>query len=137
MSAQPRRRARALSLAILCAMALAGCGNTLQDQPIAHNILEGMLVAPYPIYWLGASFHGHAITEASEDPSGAYRLQYGNCVQGGQSTCTPVLRVVTSPDNSFVPGRRIDRTRDVRCAAVSAAVREAAGRSRSRLAESW
>ncbi len=104
MSAARRGRAGALSLAMLCALSLAGCANTLQDQPIAHNILEGILVAPYPVYWLGASFHGHAITEATKDPGGAYRLQYGDCVQGGQSTCIPVVRVVTSPDNSFIPG---------------------------------
>jgi hypothetical protein len=103
MSAELPRRASVLSLAMLCAAALAGCADTLQDQPIAHNILEGMLVAPYPVYWLGGSFDGHAITEATKDPGGAYRLQYGNCVQGGQSTCTPAVRVVTSPDNSFIP----------------------------------
>ena len=44
-----------------------------------------------------------AITEASEDPSGAYTVQYGDCAEGGQNTCVPRLRVVTSPDNSFIP----------------------------------
>lgn len=94
----------ALALAALCALAIAGCANTIQDQPIGHNVLEGILVAPYPVYWLGGSFHGNAITEVAKDPGGAFRLQYGNCVEGGQSTCVPVIRVVTSPDNSFVPG---------------------------------
>ncbi len=85
-------------------LALAGCGNTLQDQPIAHNTLETLLVAPYPVYWLGRSFQGMQITEATHDPSGAFSVQYGDCVQGGESTCVPPLRVVTSPDNSFVAG---------------------------------
>ena len=86
------------------AFALGGCGDTLQDQPIAHNTLETLLVAPYPVYWAGRSFPGLAITEATHDPSGAFSVQYGDCVEGGQSTCVPALRVVTSPDNSFVPG---------------------------------
>jgi|GEM_PF-580814 len=95
--------AAALTCGML-AFALGGCGDTLQDQPIAHNTLEKLLVAPYPVYWAGRSFQGLAITEATHDPSGAFSVQYGDCVEGGQSTCVPALRVVTSPDNSFVPG---------------------------------
>ena len=82
---------------------LGGCGNTLQDQPISHNTLEGLILSPYPVYWLGGSFQHMAITEASEDPSGAYTVQYGDCAKGGQNTCVARLRVVTSPDNSFIP----------------------------------
>jgi hypothetical protein len=96
---------RALAaLAALCAVAVpfAGCGDTLQDQPVSHSALESLLLAPYPIYWLGGSFQGKAITEAAQDPSGAFFVQYGDCTKGGQSTCVPPLRVVTSPDNSFV-----------------------------------
>jgi hypothetical protein len=84
-------------------LALGGCGDTLQDQPISHTTLESLLLSPYPVYWLGNSFHGMAITEASHDPSGAFAVQYGDCTQGGQNTCVPRLRVVTSPDNSFIP----------------------------------
>ena len=89
-------------LVALCAVALAGCGNTLQDQPISHSVLESLLLPPYPVYWLGGSFQGKAISEAGRDPSGAFSLQYGDCTEGGESTCVPPLRVVTSPDNSFV-----------------------------------
>ena len=103
-----RARRLAGSLALLgCvtgALAVGGCGDTLQDQPIPHNTLETLLVAPYPVYWLGRSFAGLQITEAGHDPGGAFSVQYGDCVVGGQSTCVPPLRVVTSPDNSFVPG---------------------------------
>jgi hypothetical protein len=95
-------RLAALPLAGLCALALAGCGNTLQDQPIPHNTLEGLIVSPYPVYWLGASFRGLAISEATHDPGGAFSVQYGDCVEGGQATCLPALRVVSSPDNSFL-----------------------------------
>jgi hypothetical protein len=91
-------------LLTFCALALSACGDTLQDQPIAHNTLETLLVAPYPVYWLGRSFHGLAITEAGYDPGGAFSVQYGDCVEGGQGTCVPPLRVVSSPDNSFVEG---------------------------------
>jgi hypothetical protein len=109
------------------ALAVGGCANTIQDQPIAHNILENVLTAPYPVYWLGGSFQGMAITEVAEDPSGAYRVQYGDCVQGGQSTCVPALRVVTSPDNSFLPlGSIPHRTTSLR---GIAAVEAQAGRT--------
>jgi hypothetical protein len=92
------------ALAALCALALGACGDTVQDRPIPHNILESLLIAPYPVYWLGGSFHGIAITESAPDPSGAFSVQYGDCVEGGQGTCVPPLRVITSPDNSFLPG---------------------------------
>jgi hypothetical protein len=91
-------------LAVLLAVALGGCGDTLQVKPIPHNVLEGLIAAPYPVYWLGGSFQRLPITEASHDPSGAFSVQYGNCLHGGQGTCTPPLRVVSSPDNSFLPG---------------------------------
>lgn len=104
-----RRRTLALLLAA-CALALGACGDTLQDRPIAHNTLESLLVAPYPVYWLGHSFQGMQITEASHDPSGAFSVQYGDCVVGGQSTCVPPLRVVTSPDNSFIAGGSTPQT---------------------------
>jgi hypothetical protein len=104
-------------LALLAAAALSGCGDTLQDKPIAHNILESMIVAPHPVYWLGASFRGLAVTDAVHDPSGAFTVQYGDCLEGGQATCVPPLRVVTSPDNSFLPlgsaPHALARVRDV------------------------
>jgi hypothetical protein len=96
------RGAVALALSLLAAM-LTACGDTVQDQPIPHNTLESLLVAPYPVYWLGGSFQGLRITEASHDPGGAFTVQYGDCKVGGQGTCVPPLRVVTSPDNSFLP----------------------------------
>jgi hypothetical protein len=100
-----RPSARTLAaLAAFCSVALGACGNTVQDQPIAHNVLEGMLLAPHPVYWLGHSFQGLAITESGHDPGGAFSVQYGDCLEGGQGTCVPPVRVVTSPDNSFLPG---------------------------------
>ncbi len=92
------------ALAALCALALCSCGDTLQVQPIPHNVLEGVVVAPFPVYWLGANFRGLAVSDATHDPSDAYALEYGNCVQGGQGYCVPPLRLVTSPDNGFLPG---------------------------------
>jgi hypothetical protein len=97
-------RFAASSLAALAALALLACGDPVQSRPVSHTVLEGLIVAPYPVYWLGASFRGKGLNEASRDPSGAYTVQYGNCLQGGQGTCVPPLRVVTSPDNSFIPG---------------------------------
>jgi hypothetical protein len=103
-----------LALSLL-ALTLTACGDTVQDQPIAHNTLESLLVAPYPVYWLGGSFQGLRITEAAHDPGGAFTVQYGDCRVGGQGTCVPPLRVVTSPDNSFLPGGAVpQRTTNVR-----------------------
>jgi hypothetical protein len=106
------------ALATLCVLALGACGNSVQDQPIGHNILESALLTPYPVYWLGGSFQGLQITEVAQDPSGAMSFQYGDCLVGGQGTCVPPLRVVTSPDNSFLPlgaftARRRTRVRGV------------------------
>jgi hypothetical protein len=92
------------SLAALCALTLCACANTLQDQRISHNVLDGLVLAPFPVYWLGGSFRGLDVTEATHDPSGAFSVQYGDCLQGGQGACVPPVRVVTSPDNSFLPG---------------------------------
>jgi len=116
-----RFRVRPMIVLGLCALALGGCGDTLQDQPIPHNILEGLLVSPHPVYWLGGSFEHLAITEAAHDPSGSFSVQYGNCVEGGQGTCVPPLRVVSSPDNSFLPGGSTPR-RMVRIRGVAAVV---------------
>jgi hypothetical protein len=121
------RRLAALSLPALCALALCGCADTLQDRPIPHNILEGLITAPFPVYWLGGSFDGMTISEAKHDPSGAYSVQYGNCLQGGQGTCVPPLQVVTSPDNSFLPGGSTP-SRTVRIRGIDA-VLEQAGRT--------
>jgi hypothetical protein len=97
-------RSAIATLAVLGALVLGGCGDTLQVKPIPHNVLEGMIAARYPVYWLGGSFQRLEITEATHDPGGAFSVQYGNCLHGGQGTCTPPLRIVTSPDNSFLPG---------------------------------
>ena len=121
---QPSRRLCAGASAVLAFLSvlagvglLAGCGNTLQDRPIPHNALESLIVAPYPVYWAGRSFHGLRITEAAHDPSCAFDVHYGDCVVGGQSTCVPPLRIVSSPDNSFIPGgstpQRTTRVRGV------------------------
>jgi len=98
------RALAAFPLAVLCALSLCSCANTLQDKPIPHNLLEYLILAPFPVYWLGGSFHGLAISEVTHDPSDAFTVQYGNCLQGGEGNCVPPLRVITSPDNSFLPG---------------------------------
>ena len=93
-----------MTLSALCAVALGACGDTLQTKPIPHGALESMVISPFPVYWAGGSFRRLPITDATHDPSGSYSVQYGNCLQGGQGVCVSPLRIVSSPDNSFVPG---------------------------------
>jgi len=119
-----RRSLALLAVAALCAALLSGCGNTLQNKPVPHNILEGMVTAGFPVYWLGDHFRTLSISEANRDPSGAFTVQYGNCLQGGQGVCTPPLRVVTSPDNGFVPGGQTP-SRDAALRGVHVQVAEA------------
>jgi hypothetical protein len=114
--AVPQRAAQVAPLAmalLLGALTLSSCGNTLQDQPIASSVLEQLvMVREYPVYWLGGTFRHMAITNVIRDPSGSFTIQYGDCAEGGQSTCVPPLSVITSPDNSFQPGLtpRTERT---------------------------
>jgi hypothetical protein len=102
----------------LCALTVAACGSTLEEQPVAPSNLESFIaVREYPVYWLGNTFAGLSVSETSRDSGGAYTVQYGNCVSGGQFTCAPPLAVVTSPENSFVAhgatGVRVARLRGV------------------------
>jgi hypothetical protein len=96
-------RALATTLGACAAIALGGCSDTLQDRPIPHGQLEALIGQTFPVYWLGSSFDGYRITEASVDPGGAATVAYGDCAEGGQNTCVTPVRIVTSPDNSFVP----------------------------------
>lgn len=108
-------------LAALCALGICACANTLQVSPVPHQELEGLVMAPFTVYWLGGTFHGLGVSETGHDPSNAYIVDYGNCIQGGQGYCVPPLRVVTSPDNSFVPGGSL-RERTARIRGVGAAI---------------
>jgi hypothetical protein len=92
-------------LTLLCALGLGACGNTLQDQPVAPSFLEALVMQEeFPVYWLGGVFQRLSITRVTRDPGGAYEIQYGNCSLGGENACVTPLQIVTSPDNSFLPG---------------------------------
>jgi hypothetical protein len=95
---------------VLASVLLGACANTLQDQPIASSTLEKLVLERgFPVYWLGGTFEGLAITNVDRDPSGAFTIHYGDCTEGGQNTCVTPLTVVTSPDNSFHPGEQTPR----------------------------
>jgi hypothetical protein len=102
--ADPPRRPIAACLAALCALACSACASTLEDRPVPHNQLEYLLAAPFPVYWLGGSFAGMQVREVVHDPSDAWSVQYGDCLEGGEGECVSPLQIVTSPDNSFLPG---------------------------------
>ena len=90
---------------MLGAFGLSACANTVQDQPTPPSALEPLVMQEaFPVYWLGGTFQGLPITHVGRDPSGAYEIQYGNCLVGGESVCVTPLQIVTSPDNSFLPG---------------------------------
>jgi hypothetical protein len=90
---------------VACAIAIGSCGNTLQDEPIGPKPLETVMVeSHFPVYWAGLKFDGLPISGVSIDPSEAVSIRYGDCVIGGQYTCVTPLSIVTSPDNSFIPG---------------------------------
>ncbi len=70
-----------------------------------------MAVHRYPIYWAGRTFEGMPLSGTNRDPGGAFNMAYGDCVVGGQGTCVAPLLIVTSPDNSFLPGGSRGRLR--------------------------
>lgn len=103
------RIATVTALLALCALAVGGCGDAVQSAPLSHSVLESLIESPFPVYWLGGSFRGLEVTEAVHDPGDAFSLEYGDCLTGGQGECVPPLRVVSSPDNSFLPGGEASR----------------------------
>jgi hypothetical protein len=104
MTARTRPLA-ALALLVLGACGLSACANTIQDEPTPPSALEPLVTQEaFPVYWLGGTFQGLPITDVGRDPGGAYEIQYGNCLVGGESVCVTPLQIVTSPDNSFLPG---------------------------------
>lgn len=100
------RKLGLIVVGVACALTLGACGaNTLQDQPIGAASLETVMVkSRFPVYWLGLEFQGMKITSVSIDPGEAVTIRYGDCLIGGQYTCVTPVSVVSSPDNSFVPG---------------------------------
>lgn len=116
------RRALLGGALVVCALALGACGaNTLQDQPIGTAPLETVIVnSRFPVYWLGLKFRGMQITNVSIDPGEAVTIRYGDCVLGGQYTCVTPVSIVSSPDNSFIPGAGT-RTLALRGATASSA----------------
>ncbi len=101
-------KARVLVALVLLApstLTLEACADTLQDRPNPPSALEPLVMQEaFPVYWLGGSFHNLAITHVGRNPSGAYEIQYGDCLVGGENVCATPLEIVTSPDNSFLPG---------------------------------
>lgn len=110
------RLAALTAVLAVCTFALCSCGDTLQDQSIGPAPLESVIVkSRFPVYWLGQRFDGMRITGVLIDPSGAVTLRYGDCLVGGQFTCITPLELISSPDNSFLPGEgEVGQTRLVR-----------------------
>lgn len=105
-----------------CLVVLAGCGDTLQDQPTSLASLEGVIAkSRFPVYWTGLRFSDMRVTGVVADPGGAVTISYGDCLVGGQYTCVAPLSIVTSPDNSFLPvGTEAAQTMRIRGVTASA-----------------
>lgn len=102
----------AVAATVAAAAALTGCGDTIQAQPLRESdFARAANETGFPVYWLGRSFEGMPVSTLDRDPAGAYLIDYGNCVTGGQDTCVAPLLIVTSPDNSFLPGGSRHRVR--------------------------
>jgi hypothetical protein len=105
-SSRPLRLgASALAALLLClsSVAVVACGSTIEEEPVAPSTLEQLIALhEYPVYWLGNTFAHLSVSEISRDNGGAYIVQYGTCLSGGQFTCAAPLTIVTSPENSFV-----------------------------------
>jgi hypothetical protein len=116
MLSLPRRLRRVTATAAV-ALLLAGCADTLQLEPLRDRDLTDASHQTYIVYWVGRAFEGMPVSFASQETGGSVLVTYGNCVVGGQTTCIRALSIVTSHDNSFVPGaqhtsvRRIIRGR--------------------------
>jgi hypothetical protein len=99
------RLAATAVVAVVAALALGACGgDTLQLKPLRDRDLTHAAGVSYVVYWVGRAFDGMPVTFAGPQTGGSVLLDYGNCVVGGQSTCVRALSIVTSHDNSFVPG---------------------------------
>ena len=98
------RRPLLAIVALATGLLLAGCGDTLQLEPLRDQDLTDAAGAPFPAYWVGRVFHGMPVSFAGKQPGGSVLVTYGNCLVGGQNTCVRALSIVTSHDNSFLPG---------------------------------
>jgi len=108
----PSLRSLRLLAAALLALTLAACGgDTLQLKALSDDDLSSAADVPYAVYWTGRAFQGMPVTFAGTRTGGSVLITYGNCVIGGQNTCTHALSIVTSHDNSFIPGAQHSNVR--------------------------
>ncbi len=98
------RSRRSLLAAALASLLLSGCGDTLQLEPVRDRDLTRAHAAPFVVYWVGRAYHGMPLSFAAPQTGGSVLITYGNCIIGGQDTCVRALTIVTSHDNSFLPG---------------------------------
>jgi len=98
------RGAALVGAALAASVSLAACADTLQQEPLRDRDLTSSEAVHYAVYWVGRAFEGMPLSFAAPQTGGSVAITYGNCVIGGQSTCVRPLTIVTSHDNSFVPG---------------------------------
>lgn len=105
------RRAAIGGAALSASVLLAACADTLQRPPLRDRDLTSAEAVNYSVYWVGRGFEGMPLSFAAPFTGGSVVITYGNCIIGGQSTCVRPLTIVTSHDNSFVPGSRFTPVR--------------------------
>ncbi len=100
---RPPRRATLSALALLAALALAGCGTTHPKPIDARELAEAQTFPYFRVYWVGPRFLGYSLSAA--DGQNGYissvgdSLYYGDCVRGkgllGGGSCVLPLQVTT------------------------------------------
>ncbi|MHB8532023.1 MAG: hypothetical protein ACYDC2_04815 [Solirubrobacteraceae bacterium] len=114
------RPAITLAVLLIAAAVLGACGSA-HPPPIApRELAEAQAFPYYPVYWVGGSFQGHALTAADGlrgylEKSGD-SVYYGDCVESkgifGGGSCSLPLQVTTviyhqHPNGPLGPQRNI------------------------------
>ncbi len=100
------RRARSVVLGLLAlvlALAAAGCGTSHPKRIALGSLAEAQTFPYYPLYWVGPRFEGHALVAADGQKgyisSVGDSVYYGDCVHGkgifGGGSCLLPLQVTT------------------------------------------
>ena len=103
--------ARPLAVLVAVASSIAGCGGSEAREPSPRaQVLAAQRTVAYPLYWVGTSLGGLALTDVLATPR-RVTLLYGTCTPHGDAGCAPPLTIQVSSicdDNALVLDIRPD-----------------------------